>query len=689
MMMPAAVRWAGGITDLTASYVGRLRSRFILRIESWNAMSGIDASTRLERGERSDDSTLGRRSQSPSAIKIIMPVWGVRFISQFLEFTLPSLLAPGNVPTLAKALPCQFTVLTSGKNIHLFREHHAWRRLEQICSAEIEIIDDLITDRNHSTTLTLSYVRAIRQSGAQTLDTCFILLVSDYIMADGSLGHVLARMQSGASGVLAGNFQIIAEEAIPLLRRKLALTATEIALPPRDLVRWACNHLHPATTASIVNYPLCHKAHTNRLFWRVNDGTLIGRFYLLHPIAVRPEVADFVVSSSFDYSFIPEMCPSKNVVAITDSDNYLVVEIQPRDHEAKQVRLGPIEPANLAKSLSEWTTAEHRSNIQHTFVYHTSDLPAELSNVAHQADQFVDEVGRNLTPAAQPHRNHHYWIGAIAVHRAQTGQTLTAEDKQFFLSAASQGSRLSRLLFRGRTAFFGTPPDVQPWHPRWPDYRPILEALRRTISPNSELLIVTHNLMDFAPWLASCPYKGTTLEIGRLLHLSRRQYMPLVGKFDCCLVLLREADLKLSDQLLKRIGPLLNIRGHALISTSNDQSIDPRNFTESYTYHVGRLINLNLSLKEIHYVPSSRLRGYLQRVMARLARDADSRAVYVFPFFIFAVGATTILSYLLNLLSARTFSEPKDKACSSVLMVLNSSVSGSAMPLPEFDDSAA
>jgi hypothetical protein len=651
-------------------------------------MSEIGARTQPEGGKLSDSPTPARRSRGPSAIKIIMPVWGARFVSQFLEFTLPTLLAPGNVPALAKALPCQFTVMTSAKNIHLLRENRAWRKLEQICRADIELIDDLITDGNHSTTLTLSYVRAIRLSSAQMLDTCFILLVSDYIMADGSLSHVLARMQSGASGVLAGNFQINAEEAIPSLQRKSTSTATELAMPSRDLLSWAFEHLHPATTASIVNYPLCHKSHTNRLFWRVNDGALIGKFYLLHPIAIRPEVDDFVVGSSFDYSFVPEMCPSNNVDAITDSDDYLVVEIQPRDHEAKQVRLGAIEPRNLAESLSEWTTAEHRNNIKHTFIYHTSDIPAELPDVANQADQFVNQVASNLAPAAQPHRNHHYWIGAIAVHRRQTGQTLRAEDKEFFLDEASQRSWLTRRFFRDRMVFFGAPPDVRPWHPRWLDYRPILDALKQTISSNNELLIVTHDLVYFEPWVARCTYKVASLDIDWLLNLSRRQYMPLIGKFDCCLVFLRHEDLKAGDQLLKRIGPLLNSRGHAIISASNDQSADPRKFTEIYAYHAGRLINLHLRLKEICYVPTSRVRWYVQRVLTRLARSAGSRSVYVLPFYLIAAGAMTILSYLLNLLESRTLSEPQGKACSSVLMVLNSSASGSAMPLPEFDDCA-
>jgi hypothetical protein len=652
-------------------------------------MNEIGASPQPECGSLSISPAPARRSGGPSAVKIILPVWGIRFVRQFLEFSLPTLLAPGNVPALAKVLRCQFTVLTSVKDVHLFREHRAWRRLERICHVDIELIDDLITDGNHSTTLTLAYVRAIRLSGVQMLDTCFILLVSDYVMADGSLSHVLARMQNGASGILAGNFQVIAEEAIPLLRSKLTSTAPELVLPSRDLVRWAFNHLHPATTSSVVNYHLCHKFHTNRLFWRVNDDALIGRFYLLHPIAIRPELTDFLVGSSFDYSFIPEMCPSNNVEAITDSDDYLVVEMQPRDHEINQVKLGPIEPMMLAESLSEWTTAGHRNNIKHMFVYHALDIPTELSGVAIQADQFVNEVARDLTPSAQHHRNHHYWIGAIAAHRVQTGQTLTAEDRQFLLSGSHQWPWLFRFLFRCRMAFFGTPPDVRPWHPRWPDYRSILDALKRTISANSELLIITQNVADVAPWVARCPYEGTALEIGRLLNLSRLQYMDLVGKFDGCLLLIREGDLKIGDQLLKRIGPLLSPRGHMLISASNDQPTDPRRFTKSYAYNVGRLVNFHLLLKEIHYVPTGRLRWIVRRLIVRLALNASNHPVWVLPFFIVAAGALTILSCLFNLLAARSFSEPRGRAWSSVLMVLNSSGSGSAMPLPEFDDCAA
>jgi hypothetical protein len=625
------------------------------------------------------------RQPQPTAVKVLLPVWGYRFVRQFLDFTLPTLLAPGNLPALASALPCQFVILTAEQDEDFIREHPTWQALEKICSVEIALIDDLITDGNYSTTITLAYARAVRQTGDQMVNTCFIFLVSDYLVADGALGHVLERMRTGVSAVLAGNFQIIAEEAIPLLTRKLTAGSVALSVAPRELLRWTLNHLHAATTANFVNYRLSHNAHTNRLFWRVDENTLVGRFYLMHPIAIRPEVTDFVVGSSFDYSFVPEMCPSGNIAAMTDSDEYLVVEMQPRDHELRHLRWGPIVPGPLAISLAEWTTAGHRENIKYTLVYHAEDNPAELAGAAKELDQFIDAVTRNLPAAPQPHRNHHYWIGAIAVHRAATGQALTREDWQFLLGEAvlERGWRVG-LLWRLRQAVFGTQPTVRPWHPRWPDYRPVLNALERLFGGNGALLVVSHTPRRFAPWLVKRQQqRAMSIEITRLLGYSRRQYMPWVGKFDMCLVFLREVDLSSCDEILKRIGPLIRPGGHVLIGTVNTQDADPRLFAKNFAHHSGRFVNLPLWVKEIRYVRSSWLRWRVQRLMGRLARGATRRPIYQVPFKVLAAAGTALISYVCNLTAARTLSTPP-QACSSVFVVLHASPAGGTVLLPRF-----
>jgi len=181
---------------------------------------------------------------------VLVPVWGHRFVSQFLEFGLPTLLAPGNLPTVARELPFRVVALTSEEDGPLIRSHPAWRHLQKICAADIEPIDDLITESNHSATMTLALVRAMRSYGAAVVDTCFVLWMSDYLSADGSLAAVLRGFHDGASGIFAGNFQIVAEDAIPSLRCSVNPQSSVIAVSNRELLAWSLRHLHPATIAN-------------------------------------------------------------------------------------------------------------------------------------------------------------------------------------------------------------------------------------------------------------------------------------------------------------------------------------------------------------------------------------------------------------------------------------------------------
>jgi hypothetical protein len=142
------------------------------------------------RGARSAASSAGpppAKRPPPKAVKVLLPVWGYQYVRQFLDLGLPTLLAPGNVPALAQALPCQFEILTSNEDETFIRRHSGFARLASHCEVAIRQIDHLITASNSSTTITLAYTEAVRSVGPEMLDTCFVLLVSDYIVADGSL----------------------------------------------------------------------------------------------------------------------------------------------------------------------------------------------------------------------------------------------------------------------------------------------------------------------------------------------------------------------------------------------------------------------------------------------------------------------------------------------------------------------
>jgi hypothetical protein len=612
----------------------------------------------------------------PSAVKILLPVWGERFVAHFLEFCLPTLLAPGNIPALARMLPCEIVLMTRGADEEMIYRHPLWPHLTGICSVTFSRIDDLITDGNHSTTITLAYARMVRETGERMLDTCFFFLVSDYLVADGSLRTVLARILDGASGVLAGNFQVVAEDAADSLRQWLDPSPAPIALPPRKLLRWALSHLHPATVANIVNYRLSHNAHTNRLFWRVDENTLIGRFYLMHMIGIRPEVTDFVVGSSCDYSFIPEMCPSGNVVALEDSDDYLVIEMQPRDHEARHLRWGPISPKFLAESLVEWTTKDHRQNIRHTLVYHAAEVPDGVGDAITEADTFLAKVGTNLTAAPQPHRDHPYWLGAIAAHRAATGQRLSPHEWAFVLGGTDDRRRtLSRFLWQVRRIFYGYVPNVRPWHPQWPDFRLPLAALREPIDAAGDLLIVSDAPDTYRHWLWRMGKPGRSVELNRLLNMPEAELGTSTGHYGGCLLVMTEGGMRNADKCIKRIVSLLQPAASLFILVINDRLTDAPAFAAGFAYHSARFVNLSMWVAETSYVRSGPVRWALRRRLVQLGRRATTLQWYHVPYLVIAGGLLSVLNCLLNVMGTRATVEPPRRGfCSSMFLVLRPQV---------------
>src|SRR5690606_12295851 len=119
-----------------------------------------------------------------------------------------------------------------------------------VCRTRIEPIDGLVS-KSSATVLTLAYAMAIRRAGTRALDTCFVPLVADYVLSDGSLRNVVRHIFDGASGVVAGNFTVSPDKARPLLERRKNADGM-LALPPRDLVGMALQSIDAATESRLV-----------------------------------------------------------------------------------------------------------------------------------------------------------------------------------------------------------------------------------------------------------------------------------------------------------------------------------------------------------------------------------------------------------------------------------------------------
>lgn len=517
--------------------------------------------------------------------QILLAVWGESFINNFLEFSLPTLLAPGNIPALVAAYPTKFVLLTRLSDVHVFESSLAFQKLKTICEVEFVSIRELIVFGNYSTTLTYAYDKAVRRTGDEMTNTYFIFLTSDYIMADGSMQGIMRYMDKGYSGICAGNFQVVKEDIEPILINLLDKESHTLSVKPRDLVKCGLRYLHTVSVASIVDQGIVHNYKANRFFASASSEMMAGRFYLLHMLCIKPEVTNYQVGASCDYSFIPEMCPSGNVAIIDDSDDYFVFEAQPRSHELDYIEWGPYKSKKLVQALREWTTVRHRENANTTIFYHTHDLTAADKQAANaKLDVFFKEITPFLQSyAPQPYFNHPYWQGAVKNFDFERHALSNYPDHAFVNYMDIMNPTAARKLFY---KIFGMPPHVYYWHFRRAEYQHIINEIQNFIGDNdtAETVVLysayTLDFMRYRYWLEThCKIKEHW-QLSALVGSKPLDLNP-TDRPKKCVIFVQIEKMDLLRKLLQATNSILQPNARILLILPNEQG---RHASFSYNF---------------------------------------------------------------------------------------------------------
>ncbi len=542
-------------------------------------------------------------------VRILVVLWGEKFINDFLKLNIRTLLAPGNIPALANEYPLHFVLLTTKDDIPIFEKNPIFTMLKQICTVEFISIDDLIIFSNYSTTLTLAYDRAVKNTGLDMLNTYFIFLTADYIMADDSFIGLMRYMKKGYSGICAGNFQVIEEEIKPFLMNQIDNKTKVLSIKPRDLLKKSLNHLHLVSYTNIYHQNLTHNYYANRFFLKYNDDLLAGRFYLLHMLCIKPETMDYQVGASCDYSFIPEMCPSGNIAIINDSDDYLVIELQPRDRDLQFTQSGKYNFNRLASALAEWTTSQHRDNAKKTIYYHTKDLQEEdTKQIENKLDELVHLKLQKLKKyKTKPHFNHPYWLGAIKSFHQQRSVLQNSHQYDYVNLTVLDNTPTRKFYLK----IFGKPPLVYLLHHRWIEYHRIKKKIKSfIIAENWTKTAVFYdsyesNFMHYREWLEKSLNISDHFHAKNLLNAKDKLKTLKKVKYKFCILFLRMENIKGIKKTLKMIYQLLERDGQLLIIIPNDQNFQSRicyNFSAEFILRMKPIENSPFKITKIHTI---------------------------------------------------------------------------------------
>src|SRR5258708_19384741 len=78
------------------------------------------------------------------AARLIIPLWGSVYAEKLVSMTLPALLAPGNLPSLATMFDAEVVLVTESKLVDYIRQARSFQQLSTICDVKLASLDDLI-----------------------------------------------------------------------------------------------------------------------------------------------------------------------------------------------------------------------------------------------------------------------------------------------------------------------------------------------------------------------------------------------------------------------------------------------------------------------------------------------------------------------------------------------------------------
>jgi hypothetical protein len=276
-------------------------------------------------------------------------LWGERFREYFLEYCLPSLLAPGNIPSVATRQPSKFLVATRPDDWAAMRTTAIFKRLESHIEPVYVEIPPCPPGRSGCEHMSIGHKLASEISHSNKAYTVFTY--PDSMLSDGAIARVQALAREGKQLVVCTLLRSGEEPLLENLRSRNLIpsesrrdSGNALVLPARDLAWAAINGLHHETLSFNWEAPYFVVRPTG-MWWRVpNEDGLV-----LHCFNWPPLLLDFAAVEKLDTSTLDHWTidgdflyrnigDSRSIYAIDDSDEAFLTSWAPLTEKLESIR---------------------------------------------------------------------------------------------------------------------------------------------------------------------------------------------------------------------------------------------------------------------------------------------------------------------------------------------------------------
>jgi hypothetical protein len=255
---------------------------------------------------------------------IATAVWGEWHINKLLDLNLPTLLAPGNFPALARSCEITYLIYTSAADLPRLREAPGFKALGELMRLEFRTI---------SAAALAAPIEAHHEYWADATERAkregsFILLMPpDVAWSDGSFAHVGKLLGEGKKAIFMTYLRSESESFSTVLGGRRTVGTLPLSVTGSELVEIALRTLHPLMAAYLrgsEHFPI----HPEMMLWAVPGEGLACRMLAREMFVYDPATVTLNRSNLLESEMDPAL-----MHVIEDSDDLFAVSLAPIDKE--------------------------------------------------------------------------------------------------------------------------------------------------------------------------------------------------------------------------------------------------------------------------------------------------------------------------------------------------------------------
>jgi tetratricopeptide (TPR) repeat protein len=237
---------------------------------------------------------IGRLERRPSpagrsAMRVAAAVWGEPYLQVFMETSLRSMLAPGNLPYAAARTQLRFSLYTRPEDVASLDRYPQWRSLREVAEIEVIPLEDARQAMGAQTPhkyamLTCCQNDALersRRDGAMTYIT-----LGDLIHSDNFIGYGLDRLLEGEPAVLyPASLRFMRESALAAFVRETP-AGRPFVFDGVRLFQLLADLVHP--DSRLYFRPDYTSDTPGVLLWRAANGSLLQHVFFINAFFMAP-----------------------------------------------------------------------------------------------------------------------------------------------------------------------------------------------------------------------------------------------------------------------------------------------------------------------------------------------------------------------------------------------------------------